>query len=318
MVSVKYTVYQRRYTFWGKFQRPFLLIILAYKGFTLLFKFLARQAIFIYLFIFCLLISSYPANAGLSSLKSTAGLTNFAFASYLGTGFYVSSGQKVFVIQLPFDHTIKQKTDTEAGWVLKLPVTFGLLDFNGLESGNLPNLNQVGTLTFLPGIEYQYPVTPEWTVIPFGDYGFARDLNNKTNILVTGFGIKSYVKINHKGNQVTLGNKILYATEHSKNSDQNPDYALIETGLDYQIHTELNAGGRNIDLSFYYINYYYPNNLIFLAQTKNPIRVGSANEVGFSIANLPDFLFLKKPRLGFGVRISSGVTVYRLLYGLPF
>ena len=55
--------------------------------------------------------------------QSTFGITNFAFSSYLGTGFYATSGQEVFVIQIPFQYTIREKTNTEAGWVLNLPLT---------------------------------------------------------------------------------------------------------------------------------------------------------------------------------------------------
>jgi len=253
-----------------------------------------------------------------SKLESTAGLTNFAFASYLGTGLYTSSNQRVFVIQLPLDYTIIRKTDTRAGWLLKLPVTFGLLNFKGLDLENLPNISNVATLTFLPGIEYQYPITPKWTLIPFADYGFARDLNNKINILVIGTGVRNYIKFNYRGNTLTLGNELLYARERSGNFDQDASYSLFETGLDYRVKTRFSFGGRSLNLGFYYINYYYPNNLLFLKQTPNPIRIGWENEVGFTFSNLPDSFLFKKPQFGFGVRIGNGIMIYRLVFGMPF
>lgn len=253
-----------------------------------------------------------------SKLESTAGLTNFAFASYLGTGLYTSSGQRVFVIQLPFDYTIIQKTDTRPGWLLKLPITFGLLNFKGLDLENLPNIDNVATLTFLPGIEYQYPITPKWTLIPFADYGFARDLNNKANILVFGTGVKNYIKFNHRGNTLTLGNELLFARERTGNSSLDASYSLFETGLDYRMKTRFIFGGKPLMLGFYYINYYYPNDLIFLKQTENPIRVGWENEVGFTFSNLPSSYLFEKPQFGFGVRIGNGIMVYRLVFGMPF
>ncbi len=253
-----------------------------------------------------------------SKLESTAGLTNFAFASYLGTGLYTSAGQRVFVIQLPLDYTIIQKTDTRPGWLLKLPITFGLLNFKGLDLGNLPNINNVATLTFLPGIEYQYPITPKWTLIPFADYGFARDLNNKTNILVMGTGVKNYIKFNHRGNTLTLGNELLFARERTGNSNLDASYSLFETGLDYRVKTRFIFGGKALMLGFYYINYYYPTDLIFLKQTENPIRIGRENEVGFTFSNLPGSFLFEKPQFGFGVRIGNGIMVYRLVFGMPF
>ncbi len=65
----------------------------------------------------------YIDTASAAEEEGAYGVTNFAFSSYLGTGFYTTAGQNVFVLHLPFDYTIKEKSDTEAGWGLNLPVT---------------------------------------------------------------------------------------------------------------------------------------------------------------------------------------------------
>ncbi|PCJ85150.1 MAG: hypothetical protein COA54_12110 [Thiotrichaceae bacterium] len=250
--------------------------------------------------------------------QGSFGLTNFAFAHYLGTGFYSTSGQDVFVVQIPTTHTIKQKTNTEAGWVLNLPLTLGVINIAGLEVDNIPDLNDVTTLTFLPGIEYQYPVTPNWTVSPFIDYGFARDFNNSTNVLVTGAGIKSKYNIPVNKALLTLGNRFLYAREKSKNTNENSDYSLIETGLNYRVASEFTPDQRQLYSNLYYINFYYPNNLVLLERTNNPIRIGVEHEVGITFSNMPNFLFFKKPELGVGVRFGNDVDVFRIIFGAPF
>lgn len=247
------------------------------------------------------------------------GLTSFAFASYLGTGFYTTSGQNVFVLQMPFEHIIKEKTDTEAGWLLNLPLTIGFINFDSLQVEDLPQLSDVGTITFLPGLEFQYPVTSNWTLIPFADYGFARELDNSTtNVLITGTGIKSYYNVHFDKAMFTLGNRFLYAREQSKNSSNDADYSLIETGLNYRITSNFSFGDEPLYSNFYYINFYYPNNLVFFEQTPNPIRVGIEHEVGITFSNIPDFLFFEKPQLGIGVRFGNNVNVYRLVFGAPF
>jgi len=141
--------------------------------------------------LFVIICCLYSKNTLAADEEESFGLTNFAFAHYLGTGFYSTSGQDVFVVQVPFSHTIRQKTNTETGWVLNLPLTFGVINIDGIDVDNTPDLDDVTTLTFLPGIEYQYPVTHNWTISPFFDYGFARDFNSSSNVLVTGAGIKS-------------------------------------------------------------------------------------------------------------------------------
>lgn len=250
--------------------------------------------------------------------NDTLGLSNFSFSSYLGNGFYTASGQEVFVLSLPLQHTIKEKTDNEAGWVLNLPLTVGYINFSNVKIDDLVELDDVATLTFLPGIEYQYPVSPDWTLIPFVDYGFAHEFNHTANLLVTGIGIKSYADFRYNKATITLGNRILYARERSRDSDDDSDYTLIETGLSYRLISDHTFNNKTLYGNFYYINFYYPNELILFERTTTPIKVGVENEVGFTISNMPDFLFFESPQIGIGIRTGDGVTAYRLVFGMPF
>jgi hypothetical protein len=269
---------------------------------------------FISVLLFSLILTG--KNGFAATDPSTVGLTNYAFASYLGNGFYTTSGQRVFVLQIPLKHTIKELSEDEAGIVLKLPLTFGIVDFEALE--NIPEVNDITTMTFLPGLEYQYPVTPDWTLSPFFDYGFARDFNNAENVLITGIGIKSYFDFTVYESSFTLGNRFLYAREQSKTKASNSDYSLIETGLNYRVDSDYVFSNGPLQSNLYYLNLYYPNNLVFLEQTDNPIRVGVEHEVGITISNIPDFLFFDSPQIGLGVRVGGDVNVYRLVFGAPF
>lgn len=282
----------------------------------MLVKFLKANLIILYV---ALLLSSRTGNIeAAESVSNAVGLTNFAFSNYLGSGFYTTSGQNVFVLQIPLDYTIKQKTATEAGWLLKLPITIGFYNFDKDITQNAPGITDIGTLTFLPGIEYQRPITPDWSVTPFADYGFAQDLSSTENILVIGAGVKSYYDFHMRNNILTLGNRFLYARAGSKRSNTSADYALIETGLNYRVASGFSFNDKPFYTNFYYINFYYPNTLVFLEETKNPIRVGIENEVGITLSNLPDFLFFDNPQIGLGVRFGNGVNVYRLVFGMPF
>jgi hypothetical protein len=272
-------------------------------------------ALSIFVLLFCFIVNNtYAAEDDGGSF----GLTSFAFASYLGTGFYTTSGQNVFVLQIPLKHTIKEKTDTEAGWVLKLPITIGFINFDSILIEELPEISDVGTITFLPGLEFQYPVTPNWTLIPFADYGFARELDTTSNVLITGVGIKSYFNAHFDKAMFTLGNRFLYAREQSKDSSNAYDYSLIETGLNYRVTSDYSFASGPLYSNLYYINFYYPNNLVFFEQTENPIRVGVEHEVGITLSNIPDFLFFERPQIGIGIRFGDNVNVYRLVFGTPF
>lgn len=272
----------------------------------------------------CLLILTLSVHATLVRAneiqeQGSFGLTNFAFASYLGTGFYTSSGQDVFVFQLPFYHDITEMTDTQDGWRLNLALTFGVVNFDDTDISNLPDVNDVTTLTFLPGIEYRHPVTPNWNIRPFFDYGFARDFNYSNNILVMGTGIRSYFDFWHdKRTGFTLGNHFIYAREDSGNTNNSTDYTLIQTGLNYVIKSRYHLAERQVHFNAYYVYFYYPDDLVLLERTATPIRVGNEFEIGITVSNLPSMFFVDKPQIGLGVRSGGGVTAYRLVFGMPF
>jgi len=297
---------------------------LTYKQTSIIVIFQSYCRLSITSFIF-LLLTTLSSAVFAADEDNAFGITNFAFASYLGTGFYSTSGQNVFVVQLPFEHVIIEKTDTEAGWVLNLPLTFGFLNFDELnlpgiaaQASNIPEVNDVGTITFLPGIEYQYPVTKDWTFIPFADYGFARELNKHINTLIIGVGVKNYIDFQFENSLLTFGNTLLYAREKSSVSANKTDYSLVETGLNLRLKTDMIFDDERLYTNLYYINFYYPNNLVFFERSLEPIKVGVEHEIGITFSNIPDFLFFEKPQIGFGVRVGNDVNVYRLVFGMPF
>ena len=254
-----------------------------------------------------------------TTTSSTFGVTNFAFASYLGTGFYSTSGQEVFVFQIPLKHTIIEETEEQAGWRLNLPITMGFINFSEADLENPPELDDIGTLTFLPGIEYRKKMTRDWILIPFADYGFAREFSHTNNVLIIGLGIKSYADFHHEGGVLTLGNRFLYAREsHQEETKVNHDYTLVQTGLNFRFDQQARIAGADLGLNLYFVNYYYPDDLVFLERTTSPIRVGFENELGFTVDNIPDFLFFKNLQLGFGIRFGNDIRVYRLLFSAPF
>ena len=107
-------------------------------------------------------------------------LTNFAFARYLGSGFYTTGDIRIFVLQLPLTSQLKPLTRDEYGLVLQYPLTLGFTDvsFEGIADGNIPDINDVATLSFVPGLEFQYQVLDNWMLAPFADLGFAHDLGS--------------------------------------------------------------------------------------------------------------------------------------------
>jgi hypothetical protein len=245
-------------------------------------------------------------------------LVNFAFANYLGTGFYTSSKGSVFILKVPLKSTLKPMTSNDPGWVLKYPVSIGVTNFEEIVGGQVPELDDVGTVSFVPGIEYHYPVYQNWTLVPFFDLGIARDYNNNDNVRILGCGVMSFANFDFDRQRLLLGNRLLYADEMNLETNRNSSFAVFETGLDYNIPTDFTLHGSYIDFSLYYINYYYIRDIVVLEILDNSISLQNKNELGFTVS-LPDYAWLPdSARLGLGVQFTSDNRLYRLLFGMPF
>ena len=251
--------------------------------------------------------------------RSEAELLNYAFGNYLGSGFYSSGGGEVFILHIPLATTLRPMTDDEAGWIIKYPVTFGIANIGGGEiaEGEIPDLDDVGTISVVPGIEYLYPILPNWYLVPFLDLGIARDLVNETSIRVFGTGMKSIVEFDFGDNSLTLGNRFLFADQESFDHGSHSNFSVFETGLDYKIPTPLSINGSVINLSFYFINYYYLDDLVLVDFLDDRISLESKNEIGFTVS-LPEHAWLPDDsRLGFGVQVTQDNELYRVVFGSP-
>lgn len=250
--------------------------------------------------------------------RSEAELINFAFGNYLGAGFYTSDGGNVFLFRVPMSTTLRLMTNNDPGWVITYPVTIGVANFEQIIDGATPTLDHVGTISVIPGFEYQYPVLRNWQLIPFFDLGLARDLYNNVNIRVLGAGAKSFVTFDFNRHRLTLGNRFLYADQKNIEHGSNSNFSVFETALDYNIPTDFTVHGSHFDIGFYFINYYYLKNLVLADFVDNTISLENKNEIGFTFS-LPRYSWLPDDsRLGFGVQVTKTTNLYRIVFGVPF
>ncbi len=269
------------------------------------------------LLVFLLSVTVHPADV-YGQDQSEFELANFAFGNYFGTGLYTSNTGEVFVLKIPLSTNLGSATDDEPQWVINYPITVGTTSIKEISAGAIPDLNDVGTLSIIPSLEFHYPVSPDWRLIPFVDLGIAKNLDSGKNRLVTGAGVKSFVAFDYGKHRLILGNRLLYAEQESFEKDSKSDFAVFETGLDYSIPINHTVPGSRINLSFYYINYYYLEDLVLLDILDARIPLENKNEFGFTVS-LPKYSWLPdKSRIGLGVQISKSDDYYRLVFGAPF
>jgi hypothetical protein len=274
------------------------------------------------LLLICLLSMDLPAADTLRDDTSEVELTNFAFGNYLGSGFYSSGSTKLFLFRIPLSSDLTEATTEERGLRLNYPITLGVgiidadRDFPELE--DIIDLNNFVTVSVVPGLEYILPVTDIWSLAPFIDLGIARDFNNDTTIGVGGIGAKSFVSLEFDHSRLTIANRLLFAEQENLDSGFNTHFTSFESGLEYIVPTSYTYNGSLVSFSVYYINYYYPDELVLGGSVENRISLQNKNEVGFTFT-LPKHGWLPdNSQLGLGVQVTKDTDLYRIVLGTPF
>lgn len=248
-------------------------------------------------------------------------LTNFAFANYLGSGLYSSGDNKLFILRLPLSSELIEGSTDKASLVLHYPVALGvgLLDENDFpEIGDLIDINNFVTLSVMPGLEYIVPLNDIWKVAPFVDLGLAGDFTNDIGFAIGGIGAKSFVSLEFESSSLLIANRLLYASQKNLDSKINSHFASFETGVEYMIPTRMTLDGWPLDISVYFINYYYLEDLVLGDSLDNRISLENKNEAGFTFT-LPKYKWLPEDsRLGLGIQVTRSEDFYRIVFGAPF
>ena len=274
------------------------------------------------LLLICLLSMDLPAADTFSDESSEVELTNFAFANYLGSGFYSSGNQKLFIFRVPLSSDLTEITKEKGGLRLNYPIALGAgvidADRDFPEIGDVLDLNNFVTVSVVPGLEYILPVTDIWSLLPFIDLGIAKDFVNETTVGIGGIGAKSFVSLEFDHSRLIIANRLLYAEQENLDSGNNSHFVSFETGLEYTVPTSYTINGSLVSFSVYYINYYYPDDLVLGGSVENRISLQNKNEVGFTFT-LPKHDWLPdNSQLGLGVQVTKDTDLYRIVLGTPF
>ncbi|WP_455207029.1 hypothetical protein [Kaarinaea lacus] len=261
--------------------------------------------------------------AGYVCVKTEAAVledVNYGFATYLGSGIYTAAGQDVQVYQIPFSYQFFTTDEKKFGLKLTLPLTLGFYDFKLSDIVDEGFPDDISTLSFVPGLQFHYPVTKSWQLLPFIDYGIAQNLSNGDSSNIFSYGMRSYYESPLNGVTFTLGNRLLFARQKRRDNSHQSDFGTFETSLDFRFQKFPFFTTHLADISVYYANYQYFDTLRFLFPGNREVTVVKQNEVGFTfgVQIKKKTKYVDIPRVGLAVRKGDGLDIYRLVFGMPF
>mgnify|MGYP001819766699 FL=1 len=245
----------------------------------------------------------------------------YIYATVMGTGSYKINGRRITMLSIPLAYTRRNMTPDRAGLEWTMPLVLGYDAVTEQDwFGQLLEEDLV-TLTALPGLEYQLPIHPNWTLKPFGNIGLGHDFAGGETIWMGVLGIRALGTWRYpEGWELRLGAAFQTAGEYQHDSHNRTSFGMLEGGIDVRWTTPLVLADRGVDTGVYYlIQHFLPEWDIDQLRPRKS-EVGLLHEVGLSIGlKKPiSFLGVEFARLRVGYSRGSGVRGWTFGTDFPF
>ncbi len=272
-----------------------------------------------------LLLVALTAAAGLPAYGQTRAvqdrqdLINWYYAATFGTGVYTAGDRTVAAIQLPISRVLRPVGEGRYGLQLKIPVTLGVYDytFDAAFSGEYPD--QVSTVSVMPGLEWELPLSRRWTLKPYFSAGLGQELSGRESALIYDFGIKSRFLVGEdKGVEFALVNVLTAAGYRPRGGPAQP-FGVFAVGLDMVMTNQI-LFGREAFIGFTPSYYYYFNKISFAEINDVDNRLREQVELAISVMSRKPWSlkYFDVDRVGLAIRSSSQVFGVSLFTSLPF
>ena len=242
------------------------------------------------------------------------GIINYAYASWIGTGYYRIDDRTIWIFRMPFrSYTLREPEGKKWGIDILFPLTLGIDQFDDIDFN-------VGSVTFVPGLRFPYAVTDNWQLKPYGQFGFGKDFEGGDWEAVWGFGIESLASFPIQSGKIQLGNAIRIADQSGSGEGEDNGFSMLEIGLNYQRPVGFNLFKRQNTINIFAIYRDFINDLEFFNAFDPRTRINELWTFGLVIGFEPSVKILGIPFRGGGVTYTSGdgFTGIGLTTGFPF
>ncbi len=264
--------------------------------------------------------AALPAHGQTRAVQDRQDLINWYYSATFGTGVYTAGDRTVAAVQLPISRVLRPVGEGRYGLQLKIPVTFGFYDyaFDDAFSGEFPQ--QVSTVSVMPGLEWEMPLSRRWTVKPYFSTGLGQELSGRESALIYDFGLKSRFLLGEdKGVEFSLVNSLTAAGYRPRGGPAQP-FGVLAIGLDLVIPTNRVLFGRDAFIGFTPIYYYFFNQIRFAEFSDADNRLREQFELAISVMSRKPWSlkYFDVDRVGLAIRTSSEVFGVGLFTSLPF
>ena len=262
--------------------------------------------------------------AGTGSVRATDNETefnpfNFAYATYVGSGFYSNGTRSIFVLQIPISFKLRDDDARYFGLRFTTTPTFGFYDWTKDDMLEFDLPERLGTASVTVGVEFRVPVLSNWRLDPFIDYGVGRDSEFHQTAYIFGTGIRSRAEWPWKERTILLWNEWLYASNFGEQYDAD-DFSRFTSILDVRQPAGFTIGGHTVDFGAFFKDELFFNTVVVRNLDGEPFEIRVRNEIGvtFGTAERTTVWIIPVPRVGVSYRFGQGVEQIRILFSYRY
>ncbi|MGI2174996.1 hypothetical protein ACRN92_12630 [Shewanella ulleungensis] len=278
-----------------------------------------RLALLVLLILPSILTNHY---AVAEEITSEPDASHYAFANYLGSGIYRTSGQSAAVVNIPLGFELEDSD--EHLLKLRLTASLGFFDysFNDLPGGSFPK--SVGTLTLTPGIEYHWLVDDQLTLESYVDLGYGHNFSTHSHVGIYSTGLSSLYRFGSAAYSPVWVNRLYYAGYKSNQNDSTEGYSVLKTGVDFALNYDWQWDDIRVEPRLFVAGHWYFNQLKFVTPVGKNVLTSYTYEVGSTLAFSKPISFsaigldsVEIDHIGLSYQVGGGLKVWRLIFEFP-
>jgi hypothetical protein len=225
-----------------------------------------------------MLASDFGGARSARAVDEPEDVINYAYSSWIGSGFYKVGDRTVCLLRGPFTYTLREADSEKWGLDLLFPATIG---FHKYSDGQ----NNVGTFTFVPGLRFIYPVFDNWWLKPFGQFGFGKDFSGSDIAWIYGADIKSLATFEIKKSELDFGTAFTWADQNQSGGGGDEGFSMIEVGFNSRWPTNITVFDRKSDLNLFFVYTQFVNDLDFERAQKDNKKINRLYKFGIALSS---------------------------------
>jgi hypothetical protein len=251
-------------------------------------------------------------------IRTEQRLSTYAYAHEFGSGVYDLSGRTLQVYRLPLARTLREPSKSQSGIRLTLPVTLGFLDFNPREILGAQLPHHIDSLSFVPGIEWEFRHGDNWRLYPYFEAGGSFANGATLDSTLYGTGVRAEYRRRMGRWKTVWRNDLIYSGVNFRGDLPSDHIVRWRQGVDGLRATGFEWHGFVLQAGAFAVLDVYPQaSRGALLGTQLPV-VNLEVGLTFDWAPQPRLWRIGWPRLGISYREAGVVSGWRLVLGAPF